>query len=238
MGAYEVFKTCQVELCNTLDGELDSRNIYTYSIGPGLVKTETAMQGIEIVANKMGISTDEFYAMNNDHILDVEEAGCGFAVSVIMAEKYKGQEIGSIQALLDSNLFQEVKDTNSKDNIKYNEIIPLVVKVLKIYDEQYNGWKSRNIFERQWVLRDFKKIVGLSAEQFQNDFIQLDKAISERKNYTILSYKQNFVKLKKYFQHQYKLLQGFEKNPHKLKENSIIITEWIDILSSIIKLIP
>ncbi len=44
MGAYEVFKTTQVELSNTLYGELESTNIKVYTIGPGLVKTETAMK--------------------------------------------------------------------------------------------------------------------------------------------------------------------------------------------------
>ena len=38
MGAYEVFKTAQVELGTTLFGELENTNINVYSIGPGLVK--------------------------------------------------------------------------------------------------------------------------------------------------------------------------------------------------------
>ncbi|WP_346916770.1 hypothetical protein [Clostridium sp.] len=38
--------------------------------------------------------------------------------------------------------------------------------MVKVYKEQYSGWMKRNIFERQWVLRDFKKTVGYSADQF------------------------------------------------------------------------
>ena len=95
MGAYEVFKTTQVELCNTLFGELDNTNINVYSIGPGLVKTETAMKGIEVVSSRVGMTTEEFYQMNESHMLGVEEAGTGFALSVLMADKYNGQEIGS-----------------------------------------------------------------------------------------------------------------------------------------------
>ena len=91
MGAYEVFKTAQVELCNTLAGELEGTGVHTFAIAPGLVKTETAMRGIEAVAEKMGITTEAFYAMNGSHILSAEEAGCGFALAVLNAERYDGQ---------------------------------------------------------------------------------------------------------------------------------------------------
>ncbi|KPU44368.1 short chain dehydrogenase [Oxobacter pfennigii] len=96
-GAYEVFKTSQVELSNTLSIELENTNIHVYAIGPGLVKTETAMNAIEIVDGSMKISTDEFYQMNSRHIIDAESAGVGFALSVLNAKNYHRQEIGTIQ---------------------------------------------------------------------------------------------------------------------------------------------
>lgn len=232
MGAYEVFKTAQVELCNTLAGEIENTNIYTYSIGPGLVKTETAMNSIEIVAKKMGMTTYEFYSMNDNHILEVDEAGCGFALSILLAEKYHGQEIGSIQALLDSGILEN--KTLQTKNINYDIVLPLVNKIIDIFCEQYSGWKTRNIFERQWVLRDFKKTVGLSAEQVELDMLHLHEEIKQLEKINISQYKNHFQKLKQYFEHQYKLLQGFEKNPNKLKENSEIILDWTKILSQII----
>lgn len=232
MGAYEVFKTAQVELCNTLAGELENTNIYTYSIGPGLVKTETAMRGIKIVANKMGMSTDEFYALNEHHILSAEEAGCGFAISVLRADIYHGQEIGSIQALLDSGML--VDNTPKENNIYDANIIPLISKIITVFEEQYFGWMSRNIFERQWVLRDFKKTVGMSADQYYKDILRLREELQTNTSFEIISYKSHFEKLKQYFQHQYKLLQGFEKNPDKLRENSNIIMDWVDTLNKIL----
>jgi len=66
MGAYEIFKTAQAELSNTLSMELENTNIYSYTISPGLVKTETAMKSIEVVAESMNISLEEFYEMNKD----------------------------------------------------------------------------------------------------------------------------------------------------------------------------
>lgn len=232
MGAYEVFKTAQVELCNTLSGELENTNVYTYSIGPGLVKTATAMRAIEIVAGKMGMSTGEFYAMNDSHILSAEEAGCGFAISVLLAKKYHGQEIGSIQALLESGLLDN-SDPETNNIISENQL-QLIYRIIEVYGEQYSGWMTRNVFERQWVLRDFKKTVGMSAEQYNTDMIHLKKELDGNNLLYISRYKSHFEKLKQYFERQYKLLQGFEKNPEKLKENSAIVMEWVDTLSEII----
>lgn len=232
MGAYEVFKTAQVELCNTLSGELENTNVYTYSIGPGLVKTATAMRAIEIVAGKMGMSTGEFYAMNDSHILSAEEAGCGFAISVLLAKKYHGQEIGSIQALLESGLLDN-SDPETNNIISENQL-QLIYRIISVYGEQYSGWMTRNVFERQWVLRDFKKTVGMSAEQYNTDMIHLKKELDGNNLLYISRYKSHFEKLKQYFERQYKLLQGFEKNPEKLKENSAIVMEWVDTLSEII----
>lgn len=233
MGAYEVFKTAQVELCNTLSGELEKTNINTFSIGPGLVKTETAIKGIEVVSNMIGITTKEFYKMNENHILSVEEAGCGFALSVLLADKYNGQEIGSIQVLMDLGLLEDNTYQSDKNQKDYEKITPLVYEVIKTYKEQHDGWIARNIFERQWVLRDFKKTVGISAEQFLNNMNNLEIEL-KKENYQILSsYFNSFEKLKKYYERQYKLLQGFEKDPTKLKEHSNILNQWITNLTII-----
>lgn len=104
-----MFKTAQVELANTLAAELEDTGLSVFSIGPGLVKTQTAMQGIEKVAPLMGISTDEFYHMNRENIVSAEEAGTAFAVSLLFAKKYHGQEIGGIQALIDAGILEKFR---------------------------------------------------------------------------------------------------------------------------------
>jgi len=233
MGAYEVFKTAQVELSNTLYGELESTNIKVYTIGPGLVKTETAMKGIDIVSSHMGITTKEFYEMNENHILGVEEAGTGFAISVLMADRYDGQEIGAIQVLSDSGLLLKL---DSKENTKsndYQNIIPTVLNVVKVYKEQYSGWMKRNVFERQWVLRDFKKTVGYSADQFLEIMQHIQYVVINGKIQDISTYSSNFQKLMEYYKRQYTLLQGYEKNPEKLKEYSITLLHYIEDLKTI-----
>ena len=114
MGAYEVFKTAQVELGNTIAMELEETNVAAYTIGPGLVKTQTAMSAIEVVAASMGMTTDAFYEMNGSHILGADAAGLGFALSAAYAEQYRGQEIGCIQVLMDCGVFEQEPDKTPK----------------------------------------------------------------------------------------------------------------------------
>lgn len=214
MGAYEIFKTAQVELSNTLSMELENTNIYSYTISPGLVKTETAMKSIEVVAKSMNISLEEFYEMNKEHIISVEDAALGFALSVLNAKEYNGQEIGSIQVL---------NGLENKNESYKSCSFELLSKVIKTYEEQYLGWKERNIFERQWVLRDFKKCVGKSADEVYKIMKSMEKSkgILSTDEYKLLE------SLIVYWEHQYELLQGFEKNKEKLQENSNIIKGWI-----------
>lgn len=225
MGAYEVFKTAQVELANTLTGELEGTNICVYSIGPGLVKTETAVKSIATISSLMGISSDEFYAMNETHMLSAEEAGTGFALSVVFADKYNGQEIGSIQALMDGGVIKtSEKDANTPLNIDNDkEFFSLIQKVSGTFFEQYDGWQQRNVFERQWVLRDFKKTMGDSADQFKDKMHRMVSLASGHDLDALPDYKENLAKLIAYYKHQQKLLQGFEKNPQKLQENMEIL---------------
>ena len=58
----------------------------------------------------MGMSLEEFYKQNDSHILSVKDAGRGFALSLLKAKDYNGQEISSIQAIND---FEGYKDTSS-----------------------------------------------------------------------------------------------------------------------------
>ena len=233
MGAYEIFKTAQVELSNTLYSEIENTNISVYTIGPGLVKTETAMNAIKIVSEKMGISTDEFYEINNTHILEKEEAGLGFALSIIKSKEYSGKEIGSIQVLNDFN----VNNINKKNIELDSDIIEIIKKVIHIFNEQYNGWIKMNIFEKQWVLRDFKKNVELSADEC---YKELNYSIENITNTKIiqLDHINLYKKLKKYFERQYKLLQGYEKDKMKLKSHSEYLIDLIALIEKVIEYEP
>lgn len=168
LGAYEVFKTAQVELANTLAAELENTGVLTYSIGPGIVKTHTAQRAISELAPRYGMTVEELFQMNASQMLSEEEAGAGFAASVVLAEKYRGVEIGSIQALMDAGidtLKQEISEIQLSDEQK--DVLSAAVREIKdTFSEQVEGWRHRNVFEKQWIFRDFKKNARAAPEHF------------------------------------------------------------------------
>lgn len=224
LGAYEVLKTAQVELCNTLTYELENFAINTFTISPGLVQTETAQKAIEIVSKNMNVSINDFYAMNKNFILDSESAGVGFALSVLKATDYNGQEIGAIQVLTEFGLVKSQIKSELPAGI--TEKKQYLRNIIQTFEEQYSGWQSMNVFQKQWVLRDFKKTTGLTADQTLDKLKVIEKNIENLQD--VSKELPFFGKLKEYWQRQLKLLQGFEKDKEKLERNTQIILSWID----------
>lgn len=221
MGAYEIFKTAQGELAGTLAQELEGTGIRSYTIGPGLVKTETARKSIAVVAAQMKLSEEAFYEMNKDHIISVEDAALGFALSVLHADEYNGQEIGSLQVL---------NALAPKDGATWRVDAATLERVVRTFDGQYKGWKERNVFERQWVLRDFRKCVGRSADEVQARLQEL----AQSGGLLAAGDRELLEALVSYWQHQAQLLQSFEKDPQKRREHSRTIDGWIADLQSLL----
>ena len=221
MGAYEIFKTAQGELAGTLAQELEGTGIRSYTIGPGLVKTETAQKSIAVVAAKMNLSEEAFYEMNKDHIISVEDAALGFALSVLHADEYNGQEIGSLQVL---------NGLAPKDGAAVRVDAEALGRVARTFSEQYKGWKERNVFERQWVLRDFRKCVGRPADEVQARMQEL----AQSGGLLAAGDRPLLEALVRYWQRQAQLLQSFEKDPQKRQEHSRTIAGWIADLQSLL----
>ena len=227
MGAYEVFKTAQVELCNTLVGELENTNIFTYSIAPGLVKTETALKGIEQVSKLMGIEKDAIFRSNAGATLTAEEAGTGFAISLLKAAEYHGREITSVHALINGCLYLGNAMENDLDIVETSRLKMEneFNRIVSIYSQQFNGWKQRSIFERQWLFRNFKKNAGNSAEQVLYDLQEqkrnIESGVISSKTSTLLQ------SLRAYYLHYHDLLQGYEKNANVRETHSTMILGWV-----------
>ena len=224
MGAYEIFKTAQGELAGTLAQELEGTGIRSYTIGPGLVKTETARRSIAVVAAKMGLSEEAFYEMNKEHIISVEDAALGFALSVLHADEYNGQEVGSLQVL--NGLAPKGDDDAAAVRVDAETL----GRVVRTFGEQYKGWKERNVFERQWVLRDFRKCVGRPADEVQARMQEL----AQSGGMLTADDRGLLEALVRYWQHQDQLLQSFEKDSQKRQEYSRTIHGWIADLQSLL----
>ncbi|MFT3891052.1 MAG: SDR family oxidoreductase [Anaerolineales bacterium] len=237
LGGYETFKAAQVHLANTLDAELEGTNVIAYTIGPGLVPTETASKAVGQLAPQMGMNVEQFFERNKGAVLSVEEAGVGFALSVVFAEKFRGQEISSIQALKAADInfgSTEAEHATSEMNAdKRKQAQTWCEAVLFTLQEQSDGWKDRSLFERQWVIRDFKKTAGMPVEEWLTSLKQLNDNLHGEGAVTPLP----LEKLAGYYDHLAELAKGYEKDKAKLEENLRHIYRWRDEVKELEKLL-
>jgi len=228
LGGYETFKAAQVHLANTLDAELEGTGVIIFTIGPGLVPTETASRAVEQLAPKMGMTVEAFFEMNKSAVLTPEEAGAGFAVAIALAEQFKGMEISSMQALkaADINYGSEDKEAVVKltEEDQRQQVMVLCERVLLTLKEQSEGWKHRSLFERQWVIRDFKKTAGMTADEWLDALRQLKACLVKGEMQVIPP----LTKLAGYYNHLAELAKGYERDPAKLQENLKHVYGWRD----------
>jgi hypothetical protein len=175
--------------------------------------------------------------MNKGAVLSVEEAGAGFAASIVFAEKFRGQEISSIQALKAADIkfgsgeAEKVAATINAD--KRRQAQALCEVVLVTLKEQSQGWKSRSLFERQWVIRDFKKTAGMPVEEWLLTLERLKNELARDEGFT----RPPLKKLAGYYEHLADLAKGYEKDPAKLEENLGHVYGWRDEVQGLIKLL-
>jgi hypothetical protein len=243
MGPYEVFKTAQVELANTLSAEVDGTGVYAFTIGPGISKTPGFSEGGAKVAELMGMSLEELFELNKNAQISPEAAGAGFALGIAQAKRYHGQETSSIQVLREANIPlsegeiaegqkpSEMQETQTVKPQTGRSTYELYHSVLKTFLEQSEGWKKRNLFERQWVSRDFKKTAGMSIDEMQTVLKALGSNLKkgDREGNDAVN------KVAAYYMHQQEQLRGFEKNPQKLAENLKIMDGWINDAKALVQ---
>jgi hypothetical protein len=236
LGGYETFKAAQVQLANTLDAELEGTNVIAYTIGPGLVPTETASSAVAKLAPQMGMRVEQFFEMNKSALLSVEEAGAGFAASILFAKKFRGQEISSVQALKATDInFGSEKEGHDSAEIpagKRSQAQSLCATVYAALKEQSDGWKQRSLFERQWVLRDFRKTAGMPVEEWLETLSQLERNLK----HGVISHPP-LEKLAGYYNHLADLAKGYEKNPDKLKEDLSHVYRWRDEVNELTRIL-
>ena len=243
LGGYETFKAAQVHLANTLDAELEGTNVIAYTIGPGFVPTETASKAVAQLAPQMGMSVEQFFEMNKGALLSTEAAGVGFAVSVVFAEKFRGQEISSIQALKAADInFGNAENVSAKrttDERKQagpeqrRRAQVLCEAVLITLKEQSEGWKRRSLFERQWVIRDFRKTAGMPVEEWLTSLERLEENLLSDGAITSLP----LDKLAGYYEHLAELAIGYERDSEKLEENLQHVYGWRDEVRALKKVL-
>lgn len=244
MGAYEAFKAAQVHLANTIDAELENTGVHAFAIGPGLVRTRGAAAGIAQLAPLYDRTVEEFYALSEAHILSPEAAGAGFAASVALAAQFRGQEVSSKQALIAAgiDLAEGDAETRALSPEQAARALEVCRRVRQTLEEQSAGWRERALFERQWVLRDFKKSAGMPIERWLDALRRLQDALEaqahEAADHPHLSMPPvPLERLEAYYAHMQNLAKGHEKDAEKLADQLAIIQSWQNEVSTLIDLL-
>jgi hypothetical protein len=176
-------------------------------------------------------SVEEFFAMSKEAMLTAEEAGAGFAASVVLAERFRGQEISSFAALSAIGISTggpEPVRRGQLDVGQWTRAEELAGRVLADLEAQHQGWMEMVVFKRQWILRDFKKGAGMPAEQWLEALRALRTAVSARDASRTAALVPPFDLLVSQYSHMLDMLEGYEKDPVKLDGGRKAIRKWIE----------
>ena len=236
MGAYESFKAAQVHLAATLSEELSGTEVAAFTVGPGFVPTETANSSIPRLAALMGKPEQELRQLLRLHTLPVEAAGAGFAAAVAMASRYQGQEISSMQALIDAGIEVtapgEARSTDEKIEIptlteeEFERALILCRSVRDTLARESASWKERSVFEQQWLIRAFRKKASMPVDEWLRLLEQLEDALSRRDTSALAATQVPLERLADYYHHLYEMAKGYVKDPAEREEQLNIVKGW------------
>jgi NAD(P)-dependent dehydrogenase (short-subunit alcohol dehydrogenase family) len=230
LGAYEILKTAQVELANTLHAELEGTGVTVFTIGPGVAPTVTATAAIEHLASLYGQSTAEFYAMVQDQFISVEAAGAGFAAAIALAEQFAGEETASAAALhaagIELHNQQNGQAQGQFTAEQLEQIQALGNQVYTTLAQESASWQQRSIFERQWLIRAFKKHAGMSTEQWLERLKKLNNAAQVQDDTTLTTMSLPLKGLAHYYSYLYTAAAGYVKDPAEREAQLRIVRGW------------
>ena len=141
-------------------------------------------------------------------------------------------EIGAKQALISAGIDIEIQPARSEKSILSEEEIAqaltLTREVKTALSGQVDGWLKRSLFERQWMLRDFKTHSGMSADDWLENLTRLEHLLEARDAANVAGLNVPLNHLAQYFKHYCKLARSNVKDQNVLSEQIQIINGWID----------
>ena len=232
MGAYECFKSAQVELAHTLEAELDGTGVIVFSIGPGIVPTSTAQAGVASIAALYGKTPEAFFDLYRDQMLSVEAAGASFAAAVVLADQHRGLEIGGVQALIAAGIDPGTDKTpagsKTLDAGALAQAETLCGEVRATLAKEVEGWKQRPLFEKQWMLRDFKQVSGMTPDQALLAIDQLSLELKNNDPAKLSQSAQVVQKIVLYHRHYIQLAKNSVKDKGKLAVWLETMQGWLE----------
>jgi hypothetical protein len=106
------------------------------------------------------------------------------------------------------------------------QALTLCRAVHKSLAEQAEGWKHRSIFERQWVIRDFRNTAGQPVERWLDVLSEMERRLAQHDLPAAQSLDAPLDKLTGYYHHLEDLARGYEKDPVKLEDSLLHLIAW------------
>ena len=119
-------------------------------------------------------------------------------------------------------------------HIDYTNLRSLFSDIVEVFTGQYRSWQQKKLLQRQFILTDFKKQMGLSADSFLHQLEVLQSQIQDDQWDEFSSSKEMLTKLQRFYEHQKDLLAGYEQDQAQLARDTALLDSWIDILQDII----
>lgn len=235
--AYGALRAAQVELSSTIAAEVEDSGVCVFTVDVGTVKTEEFLESSRKVSALTGLTLKQLLALSKQVEISAEAAGVGVAGAVALALKYHGCQTSSLEVLQAMGI-QVGGVEAEKPQVKAADVEAAYAafqRVLKTYSGQVEGWRSCNVFRRQWLAREFKRNTGLSIDEMYNTLVTLGKCLEMKTQVT--EFVEPLKKLADYYRYQQELLRGLAKFSKKTAGDLQVIEGWIVEVNALLKLI-
>lgn len=113
------------------------------------------------------------------------------------------------------------------------QVVELYGTVFETFEQQINDWKSRNLFQKQYVQSDFAKNIGMTVDAMRAELRDLGEKLQT--NRPTEPYMEALKRLQEFYEHQLGMLKGFEKVQKKRQEGIDLVAKWKNDVSALIE---
>lgn len=144
----------------------------------------------------------------------------------------------SYQVLMENGLInnEKVEGRDMGTQPEDERLKNLFDSIADVFLDQYQNWQKKRLFEKQFILSDFKKQMGLPADSFKIKIEMIQSQIQNKEWNNFSDCKTMFIKWQGFYEHQIELLKNYEKDATQLKRDTDLLNSWVEILQEIIRL--
>lgn len=236
-GAYGILREAQLELASTIAAEVEDSGVCVFTVDVGAVKTTAFLESARQVSALTGLTLKQLLSLSKQVEISAEDAGTAVAGAVALALRYHGCQTSSLQVLQAMGIqIGAVEAQKSKPaRVDAESAYAAFQVVLKTFSSQVEGWRSCNLFRRQWLAREFKRSTGLSMDEMYNTLVTLGKCLEMKTSAT--EFVEPLKKLADYYRYQQELLRGLAKFSKKTAGDLQVIEGWLFEVNALLKAI-